>query len=75
MFLPPADKSQKSKKKVKSEGNADGDTKPVDLLVDDLIGYLEKSSAFMRVVANRVFEAVCWEVEESTVQLLLTVST
>jgi len=75
VFIPPTEKSKKSKKKEKPEGNSGEDAKPIDLLVDDLIGYLEKSSAFMRVVANRVFEAVCGEVEGSTVHLLLTVST
>ena len=72
VFSPP---NKQSKKKEKLEGKNDEDTKPIDLLVDDLIGYLEKSSAFMRVVANRVFAAVCGEVKGSTVHLLLTVST
>lgn len=74
LFLP-TEKSKKSKKKEKIEGKSVEDIKPIDLLVDDLIGYLEKSSAFMRVVANRVFEAFSGEVEESTVHLLLAVST
>lgn len=73
MFPPPTGKSQKSKKKEKPVVNGEEDVKPIDLLVDDLIGYLEKSSAFMRVVGNRVFEALCGEVEGSTVHLLLTV--
>lgn len=72
LFLP-TEKSKKSKKKEKIESVED--IKPIDLLVDDLIGYLEKSSAFMRVVANRVFEAFSGQVEESTVHLLLAVST
>ena len=71
VFLLPTKKSKRSKKIEPKSGE---DTKPVDLLVDDLIGYLEKSSAFMRVVANRVFEAVSGELEESTIHLLLTVS-
>lgn len=72
VFLLPTKKGKKSKK---IEPKSSEDTKPIDLLVDDLIGYLEKSSAFMRVVANRVFEAVSGELEGSTVRLLLTVST
>ena len=75
VFLQPTKKSKKSKKIEKIELKSGEDTKPVDLLVDDLIGYLEKSSAFMRMVANRVFEAVSGELEGSTVRLLLTVST
>jgi hypothetical protein len=75
VFLCPAKTSNKSKKEEKIERKRGEDAKPIDLLVDDLIGYLERSSAFMRVVANRVFAAVCGEVEESTMHLLLTVST
>ena len=75
VFLLPTKKGKKSKKIEKIEPKSGEDTKPVDLLVDDLIGYLEKSSAFMRMIANRVFEAVSGELEESTVRLLLTVST
>lgn len=74
MFLRPT-KSKKSKKKEEPGENSDEDAQPIDLLVDDLIGYLEKSSAFMRVVANRVFKAICGEVEGSTVHLLLMVRT
>jgi len=75
VFLLPTENGKKMKKKEKLEVKRVEDAKPIDLLVDDLIGYLEKSSAFMRVVANRVFEAVSGEVEESTMHLLLTVST
>jgi DNA polymerase phi len=75
VFLFPTEIGKKSKKKEKLKGKSFEDPKPIDLLVDDLIGYLEKSSAFMRVVANRVFEAISGEVEQSTVRFLLTVST
>ena len=75
VFLLPTKKGKKFKKLERIEPKSGEDTKPVDLLVDDLIGYLEKSSAFMRMVANRVFEAISGELEGSTVRLLLTVST
>ena len=68
----------KSQKKKKPNGTTDVDTdkeahKPIDLIVDGLIGYLESSTALMRTVSGQVFAALCSRVEKSTVDLLLQV--
>lgn len=47
---------------------------PVDVLTDTIIGYLEKSTAQMRTVANHVFGLISGLVEESTIDLILEVS-
>ena len=47
---------------------------PIDVLVDIIIGYLEKGTAFMRAVGNRSFTLLSGAVKESTVNLILTVS-
>jgi hypothetical protein len=47
---------------------------PIDVLVDIIIGYLEKGTAFMRAVGNRSFTLLSGAIKESTVNLILTVS-
>ncbi|CCM03691.1 uncharacterized protein FIBRA_05836 [Fibroporia radiculosa] len=70
--------SQKSKKKSrKSAGGSEGPTEaealePVDVLVDNVIGFLEQATAYMRSVANQVFSMLSGSVRESTVDLILT---
>jgi hypothetical protein len=46
---------------------------PIDVLVDIIIGYLEKGTAFLRAVGNRSFASLSGVVRESTVNLILTV--
>lgn len=47
---------------------------PIDVLVDIIIGYLEKGTGFLRAVGNRSFSLLSAVVKESTVNLILTVS-
>jgi DNA polymerase phi len=47
---------------------------PIDVLVDTIIGFLEKSTAYMRTVSNQVFAMLSGETRESTIDLILTVS-
>jgi DNA polymerase phi len=47
---------------------------PIDVLVDIIISYLEKGTAFMRAVGNQSFSLLSSLVKESTVSLILTVS-
>jgi len=47
---------------------------PIDVLVDIIIGYLEKGTAFVRAVGNRSFTLLSGVIKESTVNLILTVS-
>jgi DNA polymerase phi len=54
--------------------NIDGESNPMDLVVDELIGYLERPDAFMRTVAGQVFTSLCSMVLPSTIDLMLEVS-
>jgi hypothetical protein len=70
--------AEKFQKKGKANGVAQIDAdqeqfKPIDLIVDSLIGYLEKSTTLMRTISGQVFTALCSKVEQSTVDLLLEV--
>lgn len=49
------------------------DLAPIDLLVDVLIGFMERSSAQLRSLATQVFAMLSAEVSESTIDLLLAV--
>ena len=70
---------KKSKKGRKSMGEDKGKEKelaePVDVLVDVLIGFLEKGTAYLRAAANQVFTLLSGSVQASTIDLILTVST
>ncbi|KAI8998993.1 DNA polymerase phi-domain-containing protein [Trametes punicea] len=67
---------KKSKKARKSMGEEKGKEKelpaPIDVLVDAIIGFLEKGTAYMRAVANQVFTLLSGSVQESTIDLILT---
>ncbi|KAH0584348.1 hypothetical protein H2248_009888 [Termitomyces sp. 'cryptogamus'] len=70
MFSP----SKKSKKGRKS-ASADTDPsapEPVDVFVDTIIGFLEKSTAYMRTVGNQVFALLSGAVQESAIDLIVT---
>jgi DNA polymerase phi len=47
---------------------------PIDVLVDTIIGCLEKRTAFMRAIGNRSFSLLSGVVKDSTVDLILSVS-
>ncbi|KAI0668533.1 DNA polymerase phi-domain-containing protein [Trametes maxima] len=68
--------SKKGKKSRKSMGEDKGKEKelpaPIDVLVDTVIGFLEKGTAYMRAVANQVFSLLSSSVQESTIDLILT---
>ncbi|KAI0781313.1 DNA polymerase phi-domain-containing protein [Trametes elegans] len=67
---------KKGKKARKSLGEDKGKEKelpaPTDVLVDTVIGFLEKGTAYMRAVANQVFALLSGTVQESTIDLILT---
>jgi DNA polymerase phi len=46
---------------------------PVDIFVDIVIGFLEKSTSYLRAVGNQVFSLLSSVIQESTVDLILTV--
>ena len=68
-MLTPVSKSKKNKTK-----DAEGEPSATDVLVDIIIGLLEKSSAFTRVVATQAFAMLTSSINESTMDLIIAVS-
>ncbi len=67
-------KKSKGKKAQKvREDSTDAPLEPVDIMVDTIIGFLEKSTAYMRAVGNQVFALISSSVQASTIDLILTV--
>lgn len=71
MLLTETNKSKKLVTEVASVGPAE---EPVDVLVDTIIGFLEKSTSYMRTVGNQVFSLLTGSMKEGTIDLILTVS-
>ncbi|OJA13731.1 hypothetical protein AZE42_02950 [Rhizopogon vesiculosus] len=66
----PAD--TKSKKRRKSLATSQPDSPaPIDMLVDVLIGFLEKSTSYLRAVANKTFSCIASAATESTIDLIV----
>ena len=68
-----ADKKRKKDRKTK-ESSEDVTDEPVDILVDTIIGFLEKSTAYIRTVGNQVFSLLSGSVKNTTIDLILAVS-
>lgn len=68
MFFP----GKKSKTAPKLSENGD-EPLPIDVLVDVIIGFLEKSTAYMRAMANQAFALLCGSVQEPTIDLIVEV--
>ncbi|KAF9452265.1 hypothetical protein P691DRAFT_661308 [Macrolepiota fuliginosa MF-IS2] len=72
-MFPEGKKKKDTKKKAEKNIDKDESThEPVDILVDTIIGFLEKSTAYLRTTANQVFALLSSSVKESTVDLILT---
>ena len=75
MFPAEPKKKKKSRKSAGAGDATDADAlEPVDVLVDNVIGFLEQATAYMRSVANQVFVLLSGSVKESTISLILSVS-
>ena len=70
-----ASNRKKGSQQSPSDGDAEGDVQPVDVLVDSIIGMLEQSTAYLRVVANQVFTLLSGSAKGTTIDLILRVST
>ncbi|KAF7304662.1 hypothetical protein MKEN_01180100 [Mycena kentingensis (nom. inval.)] len=69
------EKKSKKNKKEKEADKADAQAEqpePVDIFVDTIIGFLEKSTAFLRVVGNQVFALISSSLQASTIDLILS---
>lgn len=69
-----ASSTKRSKKPRKSSDDTDSEpAEPVDILVDSIIGFLEQSTAYLRAAANHAFSLLSSAVQETTIDLILTV--
>jgi DNA polymerase phi len=59
--------------KSSQQSSAEDSHAPIDIFVDVIIGFLERSTAFMRAVGIQVFSLLSGAIQESTIELLLTV--
>jgi DNA polymerase phi len=64
-------KASKKAPKKADDAEETEDLDPMDLLVDVLIGFMERSSAQLRALATQVFGMLSGEATESTIDLLL----
>ena len=69
-----ADKTKKKKDRKTKEFSEVVTDEPVDILVDTIIGFLEKSTAYLRTVGNQVFCLLSGSVKNTTIDLILAVS-
>jgi hypothetical protein len=70
LFLPPPEKPGVSESFEDNELQLE----PIDVLVDMIIGCLEKGTAYMRAVGNQSFSWLSGAVKDSTINLILSVS-
>lgn len=70
-FVPSGKKGKKSQRS--DDGTDESAPEPIDLLVDLIIGFMEKSTAYLRTIGNQAFALLSDAVKESTIDLILTV--
>lgn len=66
-----ADNKQKESHKKTKESPGNATDEPVDILVDTIIGFLEKSTAYLRTVGYQVFSLLSGSVKDTTIDLIL----
>ncbi|KAJ3812332.1 DNA polymerase phi-domain-containing protein [Lentinula aff. lateritia] len=54
------------------EDSDDDGPEPIDAIVDTIIGFMEKSTVYMRTIGNQVFSLISGQVKSSTIDLILT---
>jgi DNA polymerase phi len=65
------DKSE-NRRKSHTLPQPDSDSpKPIDMLVDVLIGFLEKSTSYLRAMANKIFLCIASAATETTIDLIV----
>ncbi|RIA87347.1 DNA polymerase phi-domain-containing protein [Glomus cerebriforme] len=63
--------SKRSPKKKKNEETAEDNHDPVDVIVDVLLGFLAKPSAFLHKMAEQAFKVFCGFITKSSLDLML----
>ncbi|KXN82577.1 DNA polymerase V [Leucoagaricus sp. SymC.cos] len=71
-MFPEGKKKKKQKESKKTEKEVEDAHEPVDILVDTIIGFLERSTAYLKTTANQVFSLLSESMKESSVDLILT---
>lgn len=66
-------KDKQKRKSVESQVEDGGEPLPIDILVDTIIGFLEKGTAFLRTVGNQSFSLLSACLKRSAIELILTV--
>lgn len=66
-----ADEGKGWKGRKSSVGSEDAALEPIDVLVDTIIGFLEKSTAYMRTISNQVFSLLSGSVRGTTIDLII----
>lgn len=66
------DNKSKNRRKSHTISQPDSDfPKPIDMLVDVLIGFLEKSTSYLRAMANKTFLCIASAATETTIDLIV----
>ncbi|KAG2365801.1 hypothetical protein BDR07DRAFT_1398137 [Suillus spraguei] len=66
------DNKSKNRRKSHTISQPDSDSpKPIDMLVDVLISFLDKSTSYLRAIANKTFLCIASAATETTIDLIL----
>ena len=70
-----SDRTGQKKKEIERDDSEEGESErpPIDLIVDVIIGLLEHSTNFTRVIADQSFSMLTSMVTDTTVDLILAV--
>jgi DNA polymerase phi len=64
---------QRNKPRLSVDSTAEPGSEAVDILVDIIIGFLEKSTAYLRAVGKQAFTLLSGSVRSTTIDLILAV--
>ena len=68
------EKSKPKKKRKTEDGTPEEERPPIDFVIDIIIGLLERSNSFSRVLASQCFVKLTPAITSSTIDLILAVS-
>jgi DNA polymerase phi len=68
----PADGKASKKSRIPT-ANTEAEPEPIDIFVDIIIGFMEKSTAYMRALGNQAFSLLSGSVQGTTIALILSV--
>jgi DNA polymerase phi len=68
----PADGKASKKSRIQT-ANTETEPEAIDIFVDIIIGFMEKSTAYMRALGNQAFSLLSGSVQGTTIALILSV--